>query len=187
MSKTALIVADIQNGIIDMIAQGDTKEPYLERVSKAISAARKAGIPVIYVRVGFHPGYPDAHDDNIMMSRVKAHGGLLLGTPATEIHAAVAPAEGEVTVTKHRVNAFIGTDLEVILRSQNVRKLVLAGISTSGVILSSLRYAADYDYAVTVLADLCMDRDEEVHRVLLEKVFPAQATVMQSEDWMAKL
>ena len=187
MSKTALIVADVQNGIVDMIAKPDEKESYLERVGKAISAARKASIPVIYVRVGFNPGYPDAHDDNMMMGRVKANGGLLLGTPSTEIHAAVAPAEGEVTVTKHRVNAFIGTDLEVILRSQNVRELVLAGIATSGVILSSLRYAADYDYLVTVLADLCLDRDEEVHRVLTEKVFPAQATVLKSEEWMAKL
>ena len=72
-------------------------------------------------------------------------------------------------VTKRRVSAFAGSDLEVVLRSGEVGHLVLCGIATSGVVLSTLREAADRDYRLTVLSDLCVDPDPEVQRVLLEK------------------
>jgi nicotinamidase-related amidase len=90
---------------------------------------------------------------------------------------------GEVVVTKKRVSAFAGSDLELVLRAHEVTDLVLAGIATSGVVLSTVREAADRDYAITVLADLCLDGDDEVHRVLTEKVFPRQADVINSSDW----
>jgi nicotinamidase-related amidase len=64
---------------------------------------------------------------------------------------------------------------------------VLAGIATSGVVLSTLRQAADLDYQLTVLADGCLDADPEVHRVLLEKVFPRQAEVTSITGWTASL
>ena len=64
---------------------------------------------------------------------------------------------------------------------------MLCGIATSGVVLSTLREAADKDYQLTVLADCCVDGDEEVHRVLLSKVFPRQAEIVQASEWIAKL
>ena len=64
---------------------------------------------------------------------------------------------------------------------------MLAGIATSGVVLSTLRQAADPDYRLTVLADGCLDADPEVHRVLTEKVFPRQADVISIADWTAGL
>ena len=84
---------------------------------------------------------------------------------------------------KRRVSAFSGSDLEVVLRSLGVSHLVLTGIATSGVVLSTTREAADKDYRITVLADCCADRDEEVHRVLTTKVFPRQADVRSVEEW----
>ena len=68
-----------------------------------------------------------------------------------------------------------------------VANLVLAGISTSGVVLSTVRAAADLDFGLTVLADACTDGDPEVHRVLTEKVFPRQADVVTAEEWIATL
>jgi nicotinamidase-related amidase len=65
--------------------------------------------------------------------------------------------------------------------------LVLAGIVTSGVVLSTLRQAADLDYRLTVLADGCLDSDPDVHWVLLEKVFPRQADVVSIAGWVAGL
>jgi nicotinamidase-related amidase len=62
--------------------------------------------------------------------------------------------------------------------------LVRVGFCPSGVVLSTVREAADLDYRITVLADLCLDADEEVHRVLTEKVFPRQATVIDSTQWL---
>jgi nicotinamidase-related amidase len=92
-----------------------------------------------------------------------------------------------VTVHKLRVSAFAGSGLEVVLRAQGIEHLVLAGIATSGVVLSTLRQAADLDYRLTVLSDGCLDGDPEVHRVLLEKVFPRQAEVTAIADWAASL
>ena len=85
-------------------------------------------------------------------------------------------------VTKRRVGAFSTTDLETILRSKNISKLVLFGISTSGVVLSTVRWAADMDYSLAIVSDLCADRDPEVNRVLMDKVFPWQATVVTSRE-----
>jgi Isochorismatase family len=86
-------------------------------------------------------------------------------------------------VVKKRVRAFSGSDLEVLLRSMGVNHLVLTGIATSGAVLSTLREAADRDYELTVLSDACADADEEVHRVLIGKVFPRQAEVIAVEEW----
>jgi len=99
------------------------------------------------------------------------------------VHPDIAPADGEVTVTKRRVSAFTGSDLEVVLRSFGIQHMVLTGIATSGVVLSTLREAADKDYKLTVIEDCCADGDEEVHRVLTTKVFPRQADVITLEDW----
>ena len=104
-----------------------------------------------------------------------------------EIHPAIASQPTDIVVTKRRVSAFSGSDLEVVLRAQDITHLVLCGIATSGVVLSTLREAADKDYQLTVLADCCVDNDEEVQRVLLTKVFPRQAEVVQASTWMAKL
>jgi len=79
------------------------------------------------------------------------------------------------------------TDLESILRAHQVTTLVLLGIATSGVVLSTVRWAADADYEILVLEDCCADADEEVHRVLMHKVFPRQALVVQSQDWLQVL
>src|SRR6201999_3794135 len=97
--------------------------------------------------------------------------------PEAAIVSAGAPLDSEPVIIKHRVGAFLGTDLETLLRARRVETLVLLGIATSGVVLSTLRYAADMDYRIVVASDGCADMDPEVHRVLMEKVFPRQATV----------
>jgi nicotinamidase-related amidase len=89
-------------------------------------------------------------------------------------------------VTKRRVSAFTGSDLAVVLRALGAGTLVLAGIATSGVVLSTVREAADLDFRLTVLSDGCLDADPEVHRVLTEKVFPRQADVCTIAEWTAR-
>lgn len=102
---------------------------------------------------------------------------------ATMIDKSVAPRPDDLVITKKRVSAFTGSDLEVVLRSLQINHLVLSGIATSGVVLSTLREAADKDYVITVLSDCCADRDEEVHRVLTTKIFPRQAEVITVDEW----
>ena len=184
MTSTALLVMDVQQGIVDRF-NGD--EEYLPRLAAAVSAARAAGTRVIYVTVGFRTGYPEVSERNKSFATIAGSGRFADGDPGSAIPSAVAPASGDVIVTKRRVSAFTGSDLEVVLRAGGIDHLVLAGIATSGVVLSTLRQAADLDYRLTVLADGCLDADPEVHRVLTEKVFPRQADVVRIADWTASL
>jgi nicotinamidase-related amidase len=171
---------DVQNGIL---ARFDDNDDYLDQVVATQVKAEEAGILVVLVRVGFHPGHPEISASNKRFSAVKAAGGMVLGDESTQPHPRLLRGNGEVLVTKKRISAFAGSDLALVLRAHDVDHLVLAGISTSGVVLSTLRAAADLDYRLTVLADLCRDGDDEVHRVLTEKVFPGQADVIDSADW----
>jgi nicotinamidase-related amidase len=109
------------------------------------------------------------------------------GEVTTDFHPAVSPMPSEIVVTKRRVSAFSGSDLDSVLRALDITSLVLTGIATSGVVLSTLRQAADLDYRMTVISDGCVDPDSEVHSLLTEKVFPRQAGVMTSWEWAAEL
>ncbi|WP_066947745.1 isochorismatase family protein [Streptomyces lushanensis] len=82
------------------------------------------------------------------------------------------------TVTKTRVGAFSTTTLDPFLREQGIDTLVLAGIFTSGVVLSTVREGADRDYHLLVLGDVCADPDPQVHQSLMESVLPTQADIL---------
>jgi nicotinamidase-related amidase len=183
-SHSALLVMDYQEGIVSRFADSDL----LDRAYSAIAAARAAGLPIIYVVVRFREGYPEISPNNLSFSQIKSGGfNLSEASPSTQVHSAIAPLPGDIIVTKRRVGAFSGSDLDVVLRSQGITSLVLAGIATSGVVLSTLRAAADMDYRITVLSDCCADSDEEVQRVLMEKVFPRQADVTTAKAWEQSL
>ncbi|MFD7709791.1 cysteine hydrolase family protein [Streptomyces sp. NPDC059786] len=158
---------------------------YVTRLRRAIDAAREAGLPVIYVVVGFRPGRAEIHPRNKMFGPLARSKALPQEARANSIHDEVAPLPSEPVVTKRRVSGFAGSDLDLVLRSGGIDHLVLAGIATSGVVLSTLRQAADLDYGLTVLSDGCADADPEVHRVLTEKVFPQQADVTTVGEWAA--
>jgi nicotinamidase-related amidase len=184
MDATVLLVMDVQRGVVERF----TDEPgYLPRLQQAITAAHASGIPVVYVTVGFRPGHPEVSAANRTFSAVASTGRFADGDPAAEIHPAVGPEPGDLVVTKRRVSAFTGSDLEVLLRGLGAGTLVLTGIATSGVVLSTLRQAADLDYRLVVLEDGCIDPDPEVHRVLTGKVFPRQADVLTVDEWEARL
>ena len=173
---------DVQQAIVERYPDN----AFLERLAGAVQAARAAEVPVIFVRVAFRPGHPEVSPRNRTFAGLRGEGALT-DEASTAIDSAVAPEPGEPIVDKKRVSAFAGSDLDVILRAGGIDHLVLTGIATSGVVLSTLRQAADLDFELTVLHDACLDRDPEVHRVLAEKVFPRQAEVRSVEDWAAGL
>lgn len=179
---------DLQNDIVERAAFVEGGAPgVLQHAAEAADAARAAGIPVVYVRVAFREGGPEIALSNTRFAPAKSRtqgGESALGV---QIAAAVAPQPGEPVVTKRRVSAFAGSDLDVILRAHRAERLVLAGISTSGVVLSTFTQAGDLDFDLVVLSDAVADPDPEVHRVLLEKVFPKQAAVITTAEWAASL
>jgi nicotinamidase-related amidase len=185
MTTEALLVMDMQNGIVERL--GEQGDPLLTTLADTLAAARAAGCPVLFVRVAFRKGSSEASPRNLTFSAPGVTDAMGETDHATQIHPAVAPEAGEIVVTKRRVSAFTGSDLAVVLSSLGVDSLVLTGIATSGVVLSTLREAADRDFALTVLSDGCLDRDPEVHRVLMEKVFPRQASVLTAAEWRARI
>jgi nicotinamidase-related amidase len=182
---SALLVMDFQTAVVEMLA-GD-KDALLARAARLIEATRKAGMRVIYVVVGFRPGYPEVSPRNQSFGPIRESGRFAAGSAGTEVHPAVGPKPGDVVVTKHRVSAFTGTDLDMVLRASGIETLAVAGIATSGVVLSTVRHAADADYRVVVVEDCCADRDAEVHRVLTEKIFVRQATIVKAEEIVGAL
>jgi nicotinamidase-related amidase len=174
---TALLLMDLQNAIVERYGAG---EEYLDRVVAVQERAEQAGVLVVLVRVKFAPGRPEVSPRNKLFAAAPT---VLADDRGAEPHERLLRGKGEVVVTKKRVSAFAGSDLELVLRAHDVTDLVLGGIATSGVVLSTVREAADRDYVLTVLEDLCLDADDEVHRVLTQKVFPRQAEVIASADW----
>jgi nicotinamidase-related amidase len=177
---TALLLMDFQRMVVDSHAVD--RAALLERVKRLAAAARNSGAMVIHVAVGFQLGYPEVSGRNSVFSSLKAARRLATGDPAAEIHPELTPRPGDVVVTKQRVSAFTGTNLDMILRSNNVDMLLLTGILTQGVVLSTLLHAADMDYRTVVVADGCSDKDPEVQRVLMEKIFPFQARIATIEE-----
>ena len=160
--RTAVLIMDFQQRIIANVAT----EPaaVVENAARALAGARAAGIPVIYV---VHRGGPFAEY-----------------APDVELHEGVAPAEGELVITKVRPGPFSTTALDVTLREMGRDNLVIMGVATSGCVLSSVRWAVDVNYSFIVLSDACSDGDPEVHRVLTEKVYPRQGTVMTTDEFL---
>jgi len=184
-AAAALLVMDLQTDILAMT--GAPSDPLLARTARVLDAARRAGVLVIYVVIGFRPGYPEISSRNASFSTLRASGRFVTTTPGADIPAAIAPRDGDLVVVKHRVSAFHGTDLDQILRARNIETLVMLGVATSGIVLSTTRHAADADYRCVIVRDCCADRDEEVHRVLMDKVFPRQASVVSADDAIAAL
>ncbi|RNG17778.1 cysteine hydrolase family protein [Streptomyces botrytidirepellens] len=180
MANSALLVMDVQRSIVD-IAEADAA--YLARLARAADAARAAGIPVIYVVIALRPGAPEVGTRNKVLNALVRDGLFTEGDPGTEIHPDVAPRPGDTVVTKRRASAFSGSDLDLVLRARDIDSLVLTGIATGAVVLTTLYQAADLDFGLTVLADGCLDPDPDVHRFLLEKLFPRQADVTTVDDW----
>jgi nicotinamidase-related amidase len=174
---------DFQNDVVQRLGSAEA----VDNARRALDAARAHDIPVVFVRIGFRDGSPEVSRTNATFARLAATGRLAQDAPATQVVADLEPAKGETVVVKRRVSAFTGSDLEVVLRAAGVDTLVLAGIATSGVVLSTVREAADRDFRLTVLHDACADGDDEVHRVLTQKVFPRQADVVSVQAWSSAL
>ena len=181
---TAVLSMDMQNGIISLYA-GSHPE-MLARAAQVLHAARARGMAIIHIRMGFRAGLPEVSPRNPLFSAIRGseqHQRLFSGEMG-EVHPVLGPAPNDIVIAKHRVSAFTGTELDMILRAKEIDTLVLFGIATSGVVLSTLLHASDADYRILVLDDCCAEMDAEVHRFLLDKVFPRRATVCTAADFL---
>ncbi len=184
---TAVLGMDCQTGLVSIYAK--PPESFVERCSSVLRGARKAGISVIHVKFGFRPGLPEVTTRNRLLASIKSspqHQKLFEGASGA-IHPALGPEPDDIVITKHRISAFPGSDLQMILRAKEIDTLVIFGIATSGVVLSTLLEACDADYRIVVITDCCADTDAELHRVLIDRLFPIRGEVMQAAEFLKSL
>jgi nicotinamidase-related amidase len=155
-NQTALLTLDFQKVMLGL-APGS--ENVISEASKAVEFARQRKFHIVHVGLGFSEGHPEIPDNHSRLKRAKDDNLFVKGTPSAELH--------------------------LILRTRGIENLVLFGISTSGITLSTLRRAFDLDFRCVVLKDACFDADPEVHRVLTEKIFTTQATVVTVDAFIA--
>ena len=144
-STTALLIADFYADMMTSLPHA-VDRGVVAKTQALQQAARDAGLLACYSATVFRPGYPEISDRNKTFSQRKASGAPAVSDPIQVIHEGVRPIEGEIVVGKHRVNALYGTDLDMSLRANNIETIILLGYATSGVVLSTTRYAADSDY-----------------------------------------
>jgi nicotinamidase-related amidase len=179
-ATTALVLMDYQPAILGNLA-GTDATAVVAAAESALAWARSNGVRVVFVRVAFTDAdFGAIPDRNRTFAGLKGGGFLRDGSPESEIVDSLKSEPDDIVVRKSRFGSFSTTDLQAQLRHSRIETLVLGGITTSGVVLSTIRDAADQDFGLYVLADACADADPEVHRVLLDKVFPPLAYVIET-------
>jgi nicotinamidase-related amidase len=142
-TRTAFLALDFVCYIVENFSTDDT---VAEHAAAALAAARRAGLPVFHVVPARMTG---------------------------QIHPQMAPAPGEPVLGKTSVSAFATTDLDQRLREAGIGQVIIAGVATSGTVLSTTRWAVDIGYQVIVCADACADMDAGAHAALTDQtVFP---------------
>ncbi|RZL79212.1 MAG: cysteine hydrolase [Rhodococcus sp. (in: high G+C Gram-positive bacteria)] len=174
---TALLTIDVQPTVLSRFSDIGG---LLERVRATIETARDSGVFVAYARV-----YLTAEEAAAVSPRNKMFGHFAAMTPPpdgpeSQVDQRLGALPAEPVFRKTRMGSFSTTDLDARLRERGVDTLVLTGVATSGAVLSTAREAADRDYRVMILSDCCADFDPEVHRVLMEKVLPMTAEVLDA-------
>jgi nicotinamidase-related amidase len=186
--RTALLVLDVEPFVLRPIGDADR---LLDTLEATVAAARAGGLELVFVRVAFadadYPSIPATNKALAPLIHMAAHKPMHADHPATAVHPRLIAQPGDLEIRKTRVSAFAGTDLDARLRAAGIDTLILAGVPTSGAVLSTERDAADRDYRVFVLADATADADPEVHDLLIKKVFPVHAHVITTAELTALL
>jgi nicotinamidase-related amidase len=168
----AILPIDLQNDFMDpegsVAKVGGNVGPMqalLPRVVSFMDRARELGVPIIHVRI---VDLPDGASDSPSWLRAK---GLISGvssfavegTWGAEFCKGCAPRPGELVVTKHRSSAFVGTNLDALLRANDIKTVVVIGEQTPGCVEATYRDAAYYDYYNVLIEDLVAAREDDLH------------------------
>ncbi len=179
--NSVFVIMDFQQTIVKNMVSTAVSESAIINTLKLREKAREAGVPVLYIKVAFSERYEEIDEWNKLFASIKQLDILKIGDEGTCLDERIIPSVTESVFIKHRVSAFSSSEFSGYLENNKVKTLILAGLSTSGVILSTVRQASDLDYRIIVAEDACGDREEHVHRFLMEDILPMQAEVLDTE------
>jgi nicotinamidase-related amidase len=127
----------------------------VEKTARVFAAARKHGVPVIYVNVTFWPGLKDLVRNNALFNTVWRTKGFVRGTEGCAVISELAPQPGDYVFEHSRISAFFGTDLLSTLIGLKIETLVFTGVATNVAVDHSLRDAAQLGFTTVLLKDCC--------------------------------
>jgi len=192
MSKTALLLLDLQNEMVDPKGKlgGALAGPAAERnvvanAATALEAARAKGMVVAFIRLAFRPDYKDCLSVAPRVQKLKSAGAAVLGTWGCEFPKAIDPRPDEPIFNKQCVNPFFNTGLMTWLLRQGVERLVLGGVATNLVAEATARAADDAGFAVTVLEDCCAAPSPAWHEFSVKNMLPLFGTVSTAAEFAA--
>lgn len=195
IAKTALLILDLQNEMVSPdgkvggggLAKAVAERHVLDNAAKTLSAARKRGVAVVYVRVGFRADYLDSVSKAARVAKLRANQAVIVGTWGTEFPDVIAPKPGELIITKQCVNPFFNTGLMTWLWNKGVQNLVVGGVSTNMVVEMTMRAGDDAGFAMTAIEDCCAAPNADVHRYAIENSLPLFGAVASSDKFIAGL
>ncbi|MFD4840076.1 isochorismatase family cysteine hydrolase [Achromobacter sp. NPDC058515] len=180
-AKTALLVMHYQTDILELFPS--VAPALLANTRRLCDAARHGGVSVYFAKIHFSPGYPEVSPLNKNGQGIKQLGLF--------VHDQVSPElgrqPGEPLILAHRASVFFGTDLEARLSAQGIDTLLMAGIASTGVVLSSVAHASDADFRLFTVKDCCYDPDQVVHDHLFSTAFESRTTVLSLAEALSLL
>jgi ureidoacrylate peracid hydrolase len=170
--RTALLVIDMQRGFLEPGAalEAPPGRAIVPNLRRLIEACRERGVPVIFTEFVYDPSIPCLRGDPFGIEHLPARSGAatgfgrpsgncLIGPEAptgpdsADIVPELAPRPDELIIRGHTYDKFLGTPLDLVLRSRDVRHLIVTGVVTDVCVNSTLMSAANRDYRVTAVTD----------------------------------
>lgn len=176
---TALVLIDLQQGILANSTYPYSSETIVARGKKLAAQFRQHDALVVQVHVGWDnqfANYPAGETD---MAAAHPQGGLPQGWMD---FAEGLVDEHDLVVTKHQWGAFTGTNLDVELRRRGIDTIVIGGVATNIGVESTVRHGWELNYHMVVVEDVCACFASEQHQMSFETIFPRIARVAQSES-----
>ena len=196
VSKSALLILHCQNDIakpegkfaFSGVPAQVTKHNLLDKWAAVLKASRDAGMRVIYVNNVLRPEFPELAEKTFpIMAGTKEHGAFVKGTWGAENPDEIKPLLGDLIIENYNTSAFSYTNLDQILRANEIKHLFLAGIATTFVVDSTTRYGAELGYDITIVEDCCTSFTDEMHNFEIANILPQFGTISKSGDIIATL
>lgn len=175
-AQTALVVMHYQTDILGLFPS--VAPALLANTRKLCDAARAKGVSVYFANLRFSPGYPEVSPLNKNGQGIKQLGLFIDDRTSPEL----GQQANEPLISAHRASVFFGTDLQARLCAQGVDSLIMVGIASTGVVLSSVAHASDADLRLYTVKDCCYDPDSVVHEHLFATAFDSRTTVLSLAD-----
>ncbi len=182
-SRTALVVIDLQKGIVGRQTAPYAADSVVKNSAALAKACRDNGLPVFLVRVCPSPDGKDA-------LRPVADAAMQVQNPPpgwADIVPELGPERGDFVITKHQWGAFYGTELDLEFRRRGIARMILCGISTNIGVESTARFAYEYGYEQIFAEDAMAALSAEEHALTVAKIFPRIGLVRSTAEILAWL